>query len=41
MTYWFAGLGHWCHLRPCDLGDLTPQQMDDCMTFIENSTRSN
>lgn len=25
--YWRPNLGHWCSLRPCDVGDLTPGQL--------------
>lgn len=37
QAYWQPWLGHWFHLRPQDMQDLTPQQLDECVDFVEKA----
>lgn len=37
-TYWFPALGHWCHLRPDDLAEFGPNELMDCLDFIDRSS---
>ncbi len=34
-TYWRPFLGDVCNLRPCDLGGLTPYQLDECRDYFD------
>ena len=34
-TYWQPWLGHICHLRPQDLGEMTPYQLEACREYAE------
>lgn len=34
-SYWSPALGHYLHLRPSDMADLTYQQLFDCYQAIE------
>lgn len=38
-SYWTPALGFVCHLRPSDIGDLTPSQLMACGEQI-NAVRS-
>lgn len=33
-SYWRPWLGHFCALRPEDVGDLTPAQLNACFDFV-------
>ncbi len=34
-SYWQPFLGDVCGLRPADLGDLTPSQLDGCRDYFD------
>ena len=33
--FWQPWLGHWCHLRPQDLGGMTPDQLEACHDWVK------
>lgn len=37
-SYWRPDLAHWFHLRPCDIGDLTPAQLFACVESLPDDT---
>jgi hypothetical protein len=37
-SYWQSWLGHWCHVRPSDIGDMTAEQLYGCYEFMRKNS---